>query len=230
MVKIISYSLWGNKDIYCIGAIRNAELAKTMYKDWECWFYIHQPTVPQNIIDTLQKMDNVKIIYEEGDLGVCKPMMWRFKAIDDESVECMISRDTDSRFLQREVLAVNEWLESDDIFHIMRDHPWHCVKILGGMFGIKRNNIIKSWEELINKLIQRGNRQYDQTFLANVIYPIIKENVMIHDEILKYEGDMCKKFPIPFDDEYHFIGEYIDENEKQDIKTVNMLKKYLRVI
>ena len=46
MKKVISFSLWGNNPTYNIGAIKNAELAKEFYPDFECWFYIHEETVP----------------------------------------------------------------------------------------------------------------------------------------------------------------------------------------
>ena len=47
-------------------------------------------------------------------------MMWRFEAIDNQDVEIMMSRDTDTRILPREVKAVEEWINSNKIFHIMR--------------------------------------------------------------------------------------------------------------
>ena len=34
-MKVISFSLWGNKLMYTIGAIRNADLVKQFYPDFE---------------------------------------------------------------------------------------------------------------------------------------------------------------------------------------------------
>jgi len=144
MKKVITFSLWGNNPTYTIGAIRNAEIAKEMYPDFECWYYIHKETVPQKIIDTLSKLDNTKIILKIGDLSKCKPMMWRFEAIDEPDVEIMMSRDTDTRILLREKLAVDKWLKSYKLFHIMRDHPYHDNIILGGMFGTKKLKIFQN--------------------------------------------------------------------------------------
>ena len=53
--KIISFSLYGDLEKYNIGAINNVKLALKFYKDWECWFYIDNKTVPVNIINTLSK-------------------------------------------------------------------------------------------------------------------------------------------------------------------------------
>ncbi len=210
MKRVISYSLWGDNPKYTIGAIKNAELALTYYPDFECWFYVDENTVPKDIIDSLKNFSNTKIILRNGDLNHCKPMMWRFESIDDPEVEIMISRDTDSRFLLREKLAVDQWLESGKLFHIMRDHPFHGIEILGGMFGTRKVPSIPSWIELMKNCIQNYYRDYDQYFLRDYVYPLIKDDVMIHASHCKYEGDKCLNFPIDFDSEGHFVGQDID--------------------
>jgi hypothetical protein len=49
-------------------------------------------------------------------------------------VDTFMSRDSDSRIVPREMEAVGEWLAGDRSFHIMRDHPHHCIyAILGGI-------------------------------------------------------------------------------------------------
>jgi hypothetical protein len=59
-MKVISFSLWGNKPIYLVGSIRNADLAKQFYPDFQCWFYIHKDIVPECTIRELQARNNVK--------------------------------------------------------------------------------------------------------------------------------------------------------------------------
>lgn len=150
MKKVITFCLWGKLPKYNVGLIKNIELVKTFYPDYEAWVYIHTPSVEKETIDMLKKFDYVKIIMKNGNLNKCKPMTWRFEAIDDPEVEIMLSRDIDTRIIQREVDAVNEWLKSDKLFHIMRDHPYHGSKIFGGMFGTKKIPEIRSWKEIIN--------------------------------------------------------------------------------
>jgi len=53
-------------------------------------------------------------------------MFWRFWAADDPEVGIMLSRDCDSRISDREIAAINEWLESDKDFHIYI----HCFDFL----------------------------------------------------------------------------------------------------
>jgi hypothetical protein len=230
--KVITFSLWGNNPTYTIGAIRNAEQAKNIYPDFECWFYIHRESVPQEIINELQKFDHVKIIFKNRDLNICKSAMWRFEAIDDPKVEIMLSRDTDSRFLLREKLAVEEWLQSGKLFHIMRDHPFHKSRISAGMFGTRKIPEIKNWKTLIdnydvkksynivhNNVLNYGN---DQLFLEEFIYPKIKGNSIIHDSFHKYEKH-AKDFPIPFDKKYNFVGEYVYADESRNQDNINQL-------
>ena len=149
MKKVFSVCLWGNKPIYNKGSIRNADLCKKYYPDYEYWIYIHKPSVPVNTIEQLKKKDHVKIIFRNGDLNKCSPMSWRFESIDDPEVEIMLCRDIDTIILEREVVANEEWLQSGKTFHIMRDHPHHRYLILGGMFSTKKTEKILKWIDII---------------------------------------------------------------------------------
>ena len=61
-MKIISFSLYNNKDIYNYGAIRNLNLAKKIYPDWMVRFYIGR-SVPKEIVKLLK--DNNAQIYKK---------------------------------------------------------------------------------------------------------------------------------------------------------------------
>ena len=228
MKKVISFSLWGNNPTYNIGAIKNAELAKDVYPDFECWFYIHQESVPEETIKKLQEFDNTKIIFKTGDLNKIKPMMWRFESIDDPEVEIMMSRDTDTRFLLREKLAVDEWLNSKTLFHIMRDHPLHNNAILGGMFGTKKIPQLSSWSNVIKNFNQSGHYQYDQDFLRDYIYPLIKNNSTIHASFYKMEPH-AKNFPVKYCSNLRFVGEYVYHDDSHRIQDINILRKHIYI-
>ena len=59
------------------------------------------------------------------------------------------------RFGARERAAVTSWLKSDHPFHIMRDHPDHVNKILGGMWGAKLNDKTRHrYKELLVKMLE----------------------------------------------------------------------------
>jgi hypothetical protein len=224
--KVITYSLWGDKSIYNIGAIENALQAKRFYPDFECWFYVHIETVPIETISALNEFENTKIIYKTGDLSTCKPAMWRFSAIDDTEVEIMMPRDTDSRFLLREKIAVTEWIQSGKPFLIMRDHYWHMREIMAGMFATRKIPSIPSWTNWIEKYIPSEEKEYDQSFLKEYIYPLVKDEALIYACLNKLE-EHAQNFTIPHDTRYEFIGEYIDENGNRSENNIRELREAL---
>lgn len=224
MKKVISFSLWGDNPTYNIGAIKNAYDASVLYPDFECWFYIHQDTVPIETIESLRQFANTKIILKQGDLNVVKPMMWRFESIDDPDVEIMLSRDTDARFTTREIMAVNQWLNQNTLFHIMRDHPHHAFCILGGMFGTRKIPDIPCWTDRMNLVHQTGHRNYDQTFLREAIYPVIQNNSTIHATFHKHESHAID-FPVGYCQEFRFVGEYIYHDESRSMEHIDILKR-----
>lgn len=202
MKKIISYSLWGNNPKYTIGAINNVKLAKEIYPGWISRFYIGK-SVPNNIVNSL--IENDAEIVEMDSEGDWTGMFWRFYPAGEDDVEVMISRDTDSRLSIREKVAVDTWLESGRSFHIMRDHPAHNAYIMGGMWGAK-GSILKEIKKMIDEYQKDNFWQIDQNFLAQKIYPIIKDNVCVHDEFFQ-------KIPFPtIRKNYEFVGDVFDEN------------------
>lgn len=226
MKKVISFSLWGTNEIYLVGAIRNVKMSQIYYPDFECWIYVHKDSVPNHIIQQLEDM-GVNIIFKTGDISTHKPMTWRFEAIDDPMVEVMMSRDTDTQLLLREKLCVDEWLKSDKLMHIMRDHPYHNYLVQGGMFGIRKPTMF-SWVEYINKYCDSNNRFYDQVFLRDIVYPIYIDNMMIHASFNKFEKNKCYDFPITHEqDDYKFVGEYVYSDESRNMDHIQCLKANL---
>lgn len=231
MKRILSFSLWGDNPTYTIGAIKNAELALHFYPEFECWFYIHKDTVPLEIIEKLNNMSNTKIILKEGDLNLHKPMTWRFESIDNPEVEINMSRDTDTRILLREKLAVDEWIESGKTFHIMRDHPHHMnniYPIFAGMFGTKKIKNISSWTNILNS-IKYVNKFDDQVFLSKYIYPIINKDCLIHSsfgKLLNENINSVKRFPINYCKDYYFVGGYVYADESVSKEHRDILQQH----
>lgn len=83
-------------------------------------------------------------------------MVWRFFPIGDPTVDIFMVRDIDSAVVTRGASAVKQWLESDKIFHTMRDHPDHNAWVMGGLWGAKntaldnttRHNILRYFSEV----------------------------------------------------------------------------------
>jgi len=230
-IKVISFCLWGNIKRYVYGLIRNIEIASKLYPDWICYVYLHSKSVNPNVISIIKKFHNTKVFLKNDDyIRPKRFMLWRLEPILDINVELFISRDIDTRIQLREILAVDEWVKSKKILHIMRDHPQHYPKILGGMYGIRPhfNMRKKDWLDSIEKFYEiYGESTDDQKYLELYLYNSIdSKNIFIHDEIKRYEKDNCHPYPIKYEKNGHFVGCYIYENEDTDNETANVLKHW----
>jgi hypothetical protein len=211
MKNIIAYSLWGDHPMYWFGAIKNIELTAKYFPGWICRFYIDKNS-KQELIDTI-KGDNVEVVIVDSDKESFHGMFWRFWAAEDPEVNIFLSRDCDSRITEREVLAINEWLASDKDFHIMRDHIYHTVPILGGMWGC-RNGIMREigLTKLINNWTHFSIKGCDQDFLGQVVYPLVINRSMEHSEYNLRFGGEIRPFP-SIRNNYEFVGDVFDEND-----------------
>ena len=201
--KVISFSLWGDNPVYTQGAIRNAELALTVYPGWVCRFYVGTST-PEDVVSKLEAMDNCEVVRkdEEGDWT---GMFWRFEAAADPTVDIMLSRDCDSRLNSREAAAVDDWLSGPNGFHIMRDHPYHGTEILGGMWGTR--GMVSNIQEAMDKFEKGDFWQVDQNFLKT-IYAQVRPFACVHDEFFEN-----KPFPTPRKDKL-FVGQAYNEHDE----------------
>lgn len=197
MKKVISFSLWGDSEGYLVGGIVNADIALKEWPDWTCRFYIGDD-VPNCIIEDLNKRENVEVILMEKTEG-WNGMFWRFYPCSDSDVDVMISRDSDSRLSIRDKAAVDEWLESDKDFHIIRDNCQHGMPICGGMWGA-RNHILKFMKESIDAYSQKesdNNHGIDQKFLKDSVYPVVYEKAFVHDDWFPNLMPHEEKHPLP---------------------------------
>lgn len=211
MKNLVAYSLWGDSPMYWEGAKRNIELVNYYFPDWTIRFYVDS-LCSTDLISTLHG-DNVEVVFVDSKDSF-HGMFWRFWASEDPDVDVFLSRDCDSRFTDREVSAIKEWLSSEKDFHIMRDHPFHTTAILGGMWGC-RNGLMRNigLNNLITKWSQYGRKGIDQEFLGQVVYPIIKSFAFEHSDFpnLNY-GNVLNPFPVGRNN-YEFVGEIFDEND-----------------
>lgn len=198
MTKIIAFSLWGDNPKYTKGALRNAELARTIYPGWTCRFYLGEHG-PSSAEDYARLAENPLIQCRQipESMDGWKGMFARFLPATEEDVEVFISRDCDSRLTERESFAVNQWLDSSFLMHVMRDHPFHTSPIMGGMWGAKRY-AMPDFGELLNGWIGEDRWQTDQEFLRDIIWPIYHHKVMVHDNWRRFEPfGRIVPFPTP---------------------------------
>ncbi|NKB51980.1 MAG: hypothetical protein GKR97_07115 [Rhizobiaceae bacterium] len=194
--KIISYSLWGNNPIYVYGALINAALNKYFYPDWESRFYTGND-VPDVVVDAL-KLRGCEVVEASVTYNEISPHMWRFLVADDSDVSTFICRDCDSRPTVREVVAVEEWLASELLAHIIRDHIFHNDLILAGLWGARTSMQLDIKERIYKFQAENRSRFYghDQLFLESQIWPTIKQSCLAHDSFYEVNQN-CKQISIP---------------------------------
>jgi hypothetical protein len=211
--RVVSFSIFGTEIKYLNGLRQNIELIELFYPGWEIFIYYNN-TVPFNFLDELFEFKNIKLIdMSHSDLP---GMFWRFLPNDAPNVDLFIVRDLDSRISIREVVAVYDWVASGKNLHIMRDHPHHHYKILGGMWGMKRNtnfsmeNLIKNYITSSREKVDLYERMLDMDFLGEIIYKKFRFSKMVHASYHKYEFGV-RNF-VPGRINKSFVGEIIGED------------------
>jgi len=92
----------------------------------EC-FYVRivssnvDPSIIQRLRETGEHVEIMNYTKQEELYGSKVGMLWRFTVVADPTVDRFIVRDVDSRLNYRESIAVEEWIQSNKSFHIMRD-------------------------------------------------------------------------------------------------------------
>jgi hypothetical protein len=183
--NVIAFSLFGSKEQYCEGAIRNAVAAHFLYPEWTCRFYTDE-SVPAEVTMRLhQEGAQIKRVggLPAGRFGT----FWRFMVADDSGVDRYLVRDCDACLNLRERTAVEDWIASGRHFHVMRDGYTHTELILAGMWGGVRGALPPVTEAIVDY----GNagplgRTADQNFLRERIWPTVRRSAHIHDSFFRF--------------------------------------------
>jgi len=180
------------------------EEAKVKYHDWVVRVYYYSLNISKEEISRIEHdYDNVDFCDSTNLPVLGNVLTWlpgkmqRFLPLIDPLVDIYMSRDIDSPILDREATIVRIWLDSKQTIHIIRDHPYHSIPILGGLWGIKINRerlLIKYISQylLSPDIVQCYSGEHDQTFLEDYLWP----HANIYNRMtLEYDSFSCEKFP-----------------------------------
>lgn len=200
MKKLISLSVWGDSPRYVIGAHRQVELANKYLPDWNVRIYT----------DNYQKfihLKNVEIVrWEDGSPG----MYWRFYPLFEDTYDIVASRDSDSRFSFRECKAMQEFVDSDKKFHVIRDHDSHFqFPVMAGMFACKDGLPLHIREKMIEYMLKDKQYLGDQNFLRDCVWDEVKNNTLIHTMQEGWFGSTRATLR----NRFSFCGNGYDEND-----------------
>lgn len=204
-MNVVAFSLYGTAARYLVGAVENARLVRELYPGWEAHFW-HE-----------RKMCDSKVAQQLTDEGAWRHvppdnipngMFWRFLAHDLTGVERYIVRDVDSRIGPREVKAVAAWIASGSQLHVMRDHPFHCQAMMGGMWGWRKHSDDLEMAENCREMARIVRYGQDQDYLIKAVWCGARDR-LVHDSCGTFDG--TRNWP---SDGPAFVGEYYDEFEQ----------------
>jgi len=216
--RIISFGLYGAKEKYTNGAIRNAELAKTYFPGWICRFYVTSD-VPERVVQDLTAL-GAEIEYIPKGMGYSSGMFWRFMVASDSNVDRYIVRDVDSRLNARDRLAVEDWIESKYPVHILRDHVNHCIVMNGGMWGGVKS-VLPFMKDRIQEWSSRDEYMADLHFLEQKIWPDIKHKQVAHDSYCCDRFPNARPFPSKRPATYQHVGQVFDAHSQARLMDID---------
>jgi len=192
-MKVFSFCIYGTERNYYDGLLENIQIIREYFPDFEIYIY-------KGICDSSWKFegDNIKVIETNREGGV--NMYYRFLPVT--FAEIGFWRDADSRITERDRWCIQQFLKSDKLFHITRDHYWHTAKIMGCSFG---------WKQPIKYEFDIKNFTYgdDELYIAEHIYPQVVKDALVHTNNHAFLGEHVELITIPHKDKWDFIGNVI---------------------
>lgn len=202
MKKAISFSLFGNRDIYNVGLYDNIRLANEWYEDYDIHIF-HDDSIDPGLLSLASE----KVVFHRLDCPKVPGYFWRFFLVDDKTYNIVLSRDLDSRLSLREKSAVDHWIASGKSLHVMRDHQEHNFPIMAGMWGVRtervRFNMTASIQEFADTYADIHKKISDQIYLKQ-LYATFQNDILAHDDWFR----CADAIQFPMDRvEARFVGE-----------------------
>ena len=194
-MKVFSFCIYGTERNYYEGLLQNIQIIREHFPEFEIYVY-------KGICDPEWKFEGVTIIETEKDGAI--NMLYRYLPLTFADVGFI--RDADSRVTERDRWCIAEFLKSDKLYHIIRDHFYHSEAIMGGIFGWKKPI------EIDLKLSNVIGYSEDMAYLNKHLFPKIKKDSLVHTNIWGYAGEHVRLITIDHKDKYDFIGNVIWNN------------------
>ena len=171
--NVISFSLWGTAAFYGYGAMINLVQSRTVYPGWSCRFYV-DAAVPPACVGFLR--DNGADV----------------RNIEDEypGVGLFLVRDCDARLSAAEADLVQQWIDSDYPFHVVRDHVLHNELMIGCTWA-GRTDCGIDIVLLMRRYFTFGPTArygHDQRMLGLLLWPLIRKHCLVHDKYYRLAG------------------------------------------
>jgi hypothetical protein len=147
----------------------------------------------------------------------------------------------DSRLNPRDALCVAEWMNTGAWVHSIRDHPNHDRPMNGGMWGAKRgflHHVAKTssyqyyekevdttkpvrMSELIRDYWNRDVYGADQSFLQDILWPLIGHVALSHDSYTCERFPHCRPFPSKRPRNFQHVGQVFDASDNPRMNDID---------
>lgn len=206
MKKVISYSIFGERERYLNGAIQNAILSKNLFPEWDIIFYVWDKftfSKLDKVLEICKKINpNIKIEeihrYSDSRLKILNPKMLRYLVHDREDYDFYLVRDIDSPLTLR-LRKIIDWVINNEIkFGCCMD--WFnlsCSNFVSSLiFG--RTNYQFNMLDMIEKFNKETSyfHSIKDHFGFKEISDLKEELIMFtHKEYLRIDPSMFCKIP-----------------------------------
>ena len=213
-MKIISFCLYGTKDIYYQGLIKNIHIITSKLPDFLTYVYYGRD-ITEDRVKTLRELSDKVVLIPTNKLGAINTLD-RLNPIKSDDTEIFFCRDADSRIYERDLWCMKQFIDSEKSVHCIRDHCWHKSKLMAGTIGFKVKRI-KNLEKIRKELNifcyhqKQGEYGIDEYFLGKVIYPLIKDDLYLHTSITAFESEEYNLIDYE-NNGFNFVGNIIEIN------------------
>ena len=221
--SLISLCLVTNGIDHTMGALRNVVLAKRLMPNWEVRIYVNDK-ISYNIIQTLHVFGAEIVLINEEEIAI-PSNYWAYLVADDPNVTRFIVRNVTHRLSPRQTRLINDWQLSDHAYHTIRDRPWHSdMALVPDLFGAVREHLYHRLNTSMFNIILGATQEEGiddvRGLLNDVIWPVIKEDVLSHDSVAADKWNITRhcRHINKLESDVMKIGQPISSNEL-DIKS-----------
>ena len=199
MKKIISYTIFGPEEFYRKGLISNINIAKDLFSDFVVRVYADS-SMPLDFLRSL-KGENIELVLKRLEYPY-HGLLWRFLPVSEPDLLVLV-RDCDQRLTERDRWVSDDFSSSIRNYFVLRDLPGCRSPIMAGGWGFKTTDGTIEIEKLWcnwrrSQSLLPGGYLWDQGFLAEKVYPIVRKDLITYTEHVIYEGETdIRRIPIP---------------------------------
>lgn len=197
--KLISYSIFGQDSFYRRSFTNNLSHVRRLFPDYQIRVYVDSK-LPESFIALLEREQlDVRVMLSHY---AYHGLLWRFLPIEEQNIFCLV-KDVDNRPDKREVWVADDFSQSEKRYYTQRDTPGSRSQIMAGAFGFKTDRNTIAIEHKWNRWRKRyrfsdDDYLWDQGFLGEMIYPLIRTQLIVYTEHVIYEGESTiRRVPIP---------------------------------